>query len=156
MGDDQLARLAARIERLEAAESARSHVYAYAHVLDEPRPETVTALFAPGATLTTGSGTARGAAEIRAYFTRAFAADPSRKRHFVVNPRTTQVGASRVRVRSAFLFTGRDAGSSRIGWGTYDDIIDVSGDQPLFVAKVISLAVGTDLASGWALGSPSS
>ena len=124
--------LAERLSRLEDGELARELVYDYAHVLDEPSPETVAALFAPDATLTTPGGTVRGTDEITAFFARAFAAARSAKRHFVANPRVTRVAPARIRVRSAYLYTDREV----LGWGTYDDLIDVSG--PLFRAKTIT------------------
>ncbi len=149
MSGDELTELRERVRRLEAAEIARDHVHAYARVLDDPRPETVTALFAPDAVLTTPSRKVHGRAEIRAFFERAFRADRSVKRHFIANARTTWLGDSRVRVRSQVFFTGRGADRSVIGWGGYDDIVDVGGPEPSFVEKNMVIEVSTDLAAGW-------
>ncbi|WP_067679444.1 nuclear transport factor 2 family protein [Nocardia miyunensis] len=150
MSDDELAELRERVRRLEAAEIARDHLYAYARILDDPRPDTVTALFAPDAVLTTPSRKVKGRAEIREFFGWAFRADPSIKRHFVADARTSWLGDSRVRVRAQVLFTRRGAGRSVIGWGSYDDIVDVSGPRPLFTEKNMAVEVSTDLATGWA------
>ncbi|KAA9148629.1 nuclear transport factor 2 family protein [Amycolatopsis acidicola] len=139
-----------RVLRLEAAELARGLLNTYSHVLDDPRPETVAALFAEDAVLTTPSASVRGRAEIQAWYEKAFAADPSRKRHFLVHPRVTWLGDFRVRVESSFLFTGRADRRSVIGWGDYDDVIAVGG-EPKFVRKDIVPSLATDLAAGWAL-----
>ncbi|MFI1462169.1 nuclear transport factor 2 family protein [Nocardia carnea] len=154
MSGSELAELRENVRRLQAAEAARDHVHTYARTLDEPDPETVTALFAPDAALTTPSRTVRGAAEIRNFFETAFAADPSVKRHFVANVRTAWLGDSRVRVQSQFFFTGSGTGRSIIGWGGYDDVVDVGGDRPCFAEKSVTVEVSTDLANGWAGGVP--
>jgi SnoaL-like domain len=146
-----VAALARRLRRLEDVEAARGLFQTYAHVLDTPDPETVTALFTADAVLTTALGVAKGHDEIRAFFVRAFEKDPSIKRHFIVNPRATWLSEGRVRIESYFLYVGRGTGASIIGWGTYDDVIDVSGPEPLFAAKIIDVHVGSDLATGWPL-----
>lgn len=149
MSDGELAELREYVRRLRAIESARDHVHAYARILDDPDPGTVTALFAPDAVLTTPSRTVRGSAEIRNFFESAFVADPSVKRHFIANVRTAWLGSSRVRVQSQFFFTGSGAGRSALGWGSYDDVVDTGGDRPCFVEKGVLVEVSTDLANGW-------
>ncbi|NKY31959.1 nuclear transport factor 2 family protein [Nocardia speluncae] len=149
MSDGELAELREHVRRLQAIEIARDHVHAYARTLDDPDPETVTALFAPDAVLTTPSRTARGVAEIRKFFESAFAADPSVKRHFIANVRTAWRGDSRVRVQSQFFFTGTGAGRLVLGWGSYDDLVDVGSDRPRFVEKVVVVEMSTDLVRGW-------
>ncbi|MFD4406223.1 nuclear transport factor 2 family protein [Nocardia sp. NPDC058499] len=154
MSDGELAELRDHVRRLQAIENARDHVHAYARTLDDPDPETVTALFASDAVLTTLSRTVRGAEEIRNFFESAFAADPSVKRHFIANVRTVWLGDSRVRVQSQFFFTGSGAGRSVLGWGSYDDVVDTGGDRPCFAEKGVVVEVSTDLASGWPEGVP--
>ncbi|MFF3574251.1 nuclear transport factor 2 family protein [Nocardia jiangxiensis] len=149
MSGEELAELRERVRRLEAAEIAREHLHAYARILDDPRPETVTALFAPAAVLTTPSRKANGRAEIREFYEWAFRADASIKRHFITNARTTWLGDSRVRVQAQVLFTGRGTDRSVVGWGSYDDIVDVSGPQPRFTEKHMVIEVSTDLVAGW-------
>jgi len=149
MGRDELADLRERVRRLEAVEIARDHVHSYARSLDDPRSEAVTALFASDAVLVTPSRKIRGATEIREFYAAAFTADSSLKRHFIANVRTAWLGDSRVRVQSQFLFTGRGTGRSVVGWGDYDDVVDVGGPAPLFAEKAITVEVSTDLATGW-------
>jgi hypothetical protein len=146
---DDIAALGERLRRLEDIEAARGLFQTYARVLDTPDPTTVTALFTTDAVLTTALGVAEGHDEIRAFFARAFEAEPSIKRHFIVNPRATWQGEGRIRIESYFLYVGRGTDASIIGWGTYDDVIDVSGPEPLFASKVIDVHVGSDLATGW-------
>lgn len=143
--------LAARVQRLEDIESARGLFNTYAETLDVPDADAVTALFAEDAELHVPFGSFTGRAEIRKFFAEAFEADPSLKRHFIVNPKVVSVEGRRVRMRSYLLYLGRGAESSIIGWGTYDDTIDVSGPEPVFASKTIAIHVGTDLATGWAL-----
>ncbi|NKY51661.1 nuclear transport factor 2 family protein [Nocardia vermiculata] len=147
--DDDTTELRERLRRLEAAEVARDHLHAYARVLDEPHPDTVTALFAADAVLNTPSRQARGTAEIREFFEWAFAADPSNKRHFVANARTTRLDESGVRVQAQFLFTARGSGRSGIGWGRYDAVVNVAGPTPLFTEMSMAVEVSTDLVAGW-------
>jgi hypothetical protein len=148
---DDVAALTQRVQRLEEIEAARGFFQTYAKVLDTPRPGTVAALFADGAMLTTPKGVATGPDEIRSFFEAAFTRDPSVKRHFIVNPRATWLSAGRVRLESHFFFVGQGA-DSIIGWGTYDDVVDVTGPEPLFAAKTIEMHVSTNLADGWATG----
>lgn len=149
MGHGELADLRERVRRLEAVEIARDHVHSYARILDEPRSETVTAHFASDAVLVTPSRKVHGSTEIREFFAAAFATNSSIKRHFIANARTAWLGDSRVRVHSQFFFTGRGTGRSVVGWGDYDDIVDVGGPAPLFTEKAITVEVSTDLVTGW-------
>lgn len=156
MSDDVIAALTERVQRLEEVEAARGLFQAYAAALDTPRPETVAALFTGHGTLTTPKGVATGPDEIGTFFEAAFTRDPSVKRHFIVNPRATWLEAGRVRLESHFFFVGQGS-ASVIGWGTYDDVVDVTGAEPLFAAKTITMHVSTTLADGWATteGAPS-
>jgi hypothetical protein len=151
MSDAEIAELRGRLARLEDLESARGLLHTYATVLDEPREETVTALFAEDGVLTNARGTFRGRDEIAKGFRLSWDADPSRKRHLVGTPRLTWVGPGVVESQAAFLFVGR-GDESIIGWGEYDDRILVDGDRALFLAKTITTHLKTDLATGWAAG----
>jgi SnoaL-like domain len=142
--------LEARVRRLEDIEAARGMYHVYADTLDVPDATTVAALFADDAVLHTPVGDFEGRAAIEDFYGKAFAADTSEKRHFVVNPRVVETGPSTVRLQSYFLYLGRGDAQSIIGWGTYDDVIDVSRPEPLFREKTIAVHVGTDLAQGWA------
>jgi uncharacterized protein (TIGR02246 family) len=142
--------LEARLRRLENIEVARGFYYTYAETLDVPDPKTVAALFAEDGVLHTVMGDFEGRAAIAEFFAAAFAADTSVKRHFIVNPRVLQAGPQTVHLRSYFFYVGQGDDQSVLGWGTYDDVVDVSGDEPLFQEKTITVHVGTDLAHGWA------
>lgn len=145
-----LDQLLERVARLEAIETARGMFHVYAETLDVPDAGRVAALFTEDGVLTTPVGAFSGRAAIEEFYASAFATDTSLKRHFIVNPRILRADASQVRLSSYFLYTGRGDDTSIIGWGTYDDTIDVTGPAPLFSAKTIAVHVGTDLATGWA------
>ncbi len=143
--------LAARLGRLEDVEVARGFFHTYAETLDEPDAATVAALFAEDGTLHTPVGSFTGRGAIEKFYGDAFAADTSLKRHFIVNPTSESLEPGVVRIQSYFLYTGRGEGASIIGWGTYDDTIDVRGDRPIFLEKTIQVHVGTTLDQGWPL-----
>ena len=69
-----------------------------------------------------------------------------------MNPKVVSAEPGRVRLQSYFLYLGRGDDDSVIGWGTYDDTVDVSGPEPLFAEKTIGIIVGTTLAAGWKKG----
>lgn len=140
----------ARLQRLEDIETARGMFHLYAETLDVPDARTVAALFTEDAVLHTPMGSFEGRASIEDFYEKAFAADPSVKRHFIVNPRVVGSGDGAVRLQSYFFYTGRGDATSIIGWGTYDDVVDVTGAEPRFREKTIAVHVGTDLAKGWA------
>jgi hypothetical protein len=139
-----------RLDRLEDIEAARGILFDYAASLDEPDPATVTVLFTEDGLLHTAGGTCRGRTEIEEFFSRAFTRDPANKRHFITNSKATWLAPKRVRIDSYFLFVGRDTDRSVLGWGTYLDVVDVSGEQPLFAEKTIDVHLNTTLDQGWA------
>ena len=145
----ELDELRDRLRRLEQIEQARNFLHTYAQTQDVPDPDRAAALFREDGTLTTARGVVSGRAAIADLFRTVMAADPSEKRHYIVNPHTTWLADGLVRIRSYFLFVGRGEDLSRIGWGQYDDTIDVSGDRPCFANKTIDLEVKSTLAEGW-------
>lgn len=142
--------MAARLQRLEDIETARGIFHLYASTLDEPDAKTVAELFTEDAVLGTPMGAYTGRDAIRDFYAVALGADPSIKRHFIVNAKVVDSSPGSVRFQSYFIYTGRGDGASIIGWGTYDDVVDVTGPEPRFAAKTIEVHVGTDLATGWA------
>jgi hypothetical protein len=142
--------LIARLDRHDDIEAARGILFDYAQVLDTPDPRTVAALFTEDGVLRTAAGSCHGRAEIEKFFAAAFARDPSVKRHFITNTKATWLAPKRVRVDSYFLFTGR-GDRSVIGWGTYLDVVDVSGAEPRFAEKTIAVHLNSTLDDGWAL-----
>ncbi|GAA1541342.1 nuclear transport factor 2 family protein [Nocardioides humi] len=144
--------LAERLLRLEEIETARGLYNVYAETLDDPDPDTVAPLFTEDAVLHTPVGDFVGREAILDFYTKAFADDTSVKRHFITNSRVVAHRPGEVHLVSYFLYVGRGDDASIVGWGTYDDRIDVSGTQPLFREKTIDVHVGTDLSTGWAKG----
>ncbi len=146
----ELARLAARLDTWEAVELARGLTHDYALILDEGGGQQLGGLFAVDAELTVLDETVRGREDIVAFFTRALSPDPSSRRHFITNNKVLEVTGDRVRLSSYFLYTAQGTTSSGIGWGRYDDTIDVSGQRAVFLRRRIEPCVRTDLARGWA------
>jgi len=141
--------LMARVRRLEDVEAARNMHHVYAETLDEPNAKTVAQLFAEDGVLHTPVGSFTGRQAIEDFYTAALDADTSLKQHLIVNPKVVSAEAGRVRLQSYFLYLGRGDDASVIGWGTYDDTVDVSGPEPLFAEKTIRIIVGTTLDAGW-------
>ncbi|WP_244928949.1 nuclear transport factor 2 family protein [Nocardioides sp. W7] len=142
--------LAARLVRLEECGRAADILHTFAASLDDPDLATVLPLFREDAVLVSPRRTARGRAEIASFFTEAWSADPSVKRHFVMSPRVTWLGPGRVRLETYFTFIGRMPDSSVLGWGTYDDVVDVTGPEPRFAEVRMESHLRTDLDQGWA------
>lgn len=145
-----LEQLEGRVARLESIETARGFFHTYAETLDEPDPATVAQLFAEDGVLHTPMGSFEGRPAIQAFYKEAFAADTSLKRHFLANAKADLVEPGVVRLLSYFLYVGR-GDDSIIGWGTYDDVVDVRGEVPVFREKKIEVHMGTTLGEGWAL-----
>jgi len=141
--------LAARVRGLEDIEAARSMFHVYAETLDEPNAKTVAQLFTEEAVLHTPVGDFHGRKAIEDFYASAFEADTSVKQHLIVNPKVISAEAGHVRLQSYFLYLGRGDDASIIGWGTYDDTVDVTGPEPLFQEKSIGIIVGTTLEAGW-------
>jgi hypothetical protein len=139
-----------RVRALEQIELARGHLHGYAAVLDDPDPEAVALLFRQDAELRTPSTTVQGRDAIREFYARAFASDPSVKRHFLTMPRATWLDQGRVRLECYFQFVGRHPEDSVLGWGTYDLVVDVSSRPALFASLAIAPQMRTTLVGGWA------
>ncbi len=150
MSDDELNALRQRVLRLEQIEHARGYLHTYAETMDDRDPETACRLFREDAVLTTVRGVARGRAEIRQFYRETLTPDQSGSRHFVAAPRATWLADGLIRLESYFQFVGRGDDASVIGWGTYDDTVDVSGERPCFAAKTITLHLRTSVEQGWA------
>ena len=141
--------LMARVRRLEDVEAARNMHHIYASTLDEPSAKTVAQLFTEDGVLNTPVGSFTGRQAIEDFYAAAFEADTSLKQHLIVNPKVISAEPGQVRLQSYFLYLGRGDDASVIGWGTYDDTVDVSGPEPLFAEKTIDIIVGTTLDAGW-------
>jgi hypothetical protein len=141
--------LEVQVQRLTQCQAAANILHTYAATLDEPEVAAVLRLFAEDAVLETPGSTAAGHEEIGAFFRKAWAADPSAKRHFITSPRVTWLEPGLVRLEAYFYWIGRAPGESVLGWGTYDDTVDVTGPIPRFARMRIESHLRTDLASGW-------
>lgn len=149
MTEQDTAGLAERLTRIEECGRAADILHTFAASLDEPDLTTVLALFREDAVLSSPRRTARGHEEIARFFSEAWAADPSAKRHFVMSPRVTWLSPGRVRLEAYFTFVGRMPDSSVLGWGTYDDVVDVTGQEPRFAEVRMESHLRTDLSRGW-------
>ena len=145
--------LEAEVRRLAQCQAAANILHTYAATLDEPDVATVLRLFRPDAILETPGSIAAGHEEIGEFFRRAWAADPSVKRHFITSPRVTWLEPGLVRLEAYFSFIGRALEQSVLGCGTYDDTVDVTGPEPRFARMRIESHLHTDLAAGWPLAS---
>lgn len=144
--------LAERVSRLEDAEAARNLLHRYAAVLDDPTPEAVAALFTPAGVLSVPAGDFTGREEIAGFYRTRVGPGWAEKRHFITNIHTRSLGGGVVEIASYFLFTSREDAASGFGWGTYDDVIEVHGEDARFVHKTITPHVFTDLDRGWPAG----
>ncbi|WP_432843261.1 nuclear transport factor 2 family protein [Dactylosporangium sp. CA-092794] len=151
---DDVEALAARVRRLERLEMARSLFHDYAAAVDRHAVDAVVALFHEQAVLRNPRGVFTGPAQIADAFRAAWELEPSLKRHFVANPGLTAQTDDIVAATAHFHFIGRGEDRSIIGWGEYDDRIDVSGPRAVFLSKTITVHLSTDLATGWALDIP--
>lgn len=141
--------IGARLRRLEDIEAARGMLQVYAETVDRREAVDVARLFAEDSVLHTPKGDFAGWDGVRGFFQRTFDSDLSTKRHFIVNPRVTFHEPGLVGLSSYFLYVGR-GDDSLIGWGAYDDVIDMSLPEPRFRQKTITRHHGTNLAAGWA------
>lgn len=130
---------------------AANIVHTWALAIDAQDPDAVLACFTPDAEVATPTQSWQGHEAIADFFAGAWAADQSAKRHFIASPRTTWLEPGRVRLEAYFLFVGQVPDQSVIGWGQYDDIVDVRGPEPKFVRVAMQLHLHTDLAAGWPL-----
>jgi hypothetical protein len=139
----------ARLSRLEDAEAARNLLHAYASVLDDPTPEAVAALFSENGVLEVPMGRFEGRAAVAAFYRSRLGPKDGDKRHFLCNLRIRHPAPGTVEIASYFLFTGRNPGTSALGWGTYLDRIQVHDGVAAFAHKAIVPHVNTDLSRGW-------
>ncbi|WP_344976917.1 nuclear transport factor 2 family protein [Streptosporangium fragile] len=149
--DDEIAALTARLRRLETAEAARALTAKYALALDRKDFDALADLFTGDAVLRAGPKTCEGREAVMAFFRHALeVADPSAKKHFVVNQRVTHTAPGEVRVDSYFLYTAVGP-ASVLGWGTYADVVGVDDDgRARFREKSIAVDVAADVREGWA------
>ncbi len=140
-----------RLERLEAFEIARQEIQAYAQRVDASDLTGVCELFDTQATLNTPMGCFRGRPEIQSFFEQAWAADSSKKAHFIINQSLSYHGAGRVQGCSVLLYLGRGNSDSLLGWGRYQHSIDTQKSQGKISSLTIEIDLATSLSEGWAL-----
>jgi len=149
MTTPDLTALADRVARLEEAELARNLLHAYAEVLDDPTPEAVAALFTDDGVLSVPAGDFAGRDAVTGFYRDRLGPGASEKRHFIMNVRTRPQAPGLVEVASYFLFTARESAASGLGWGTYLDLVEVTGGVARFRHKTITPHLATDLSAGW-------
>jgi hypothetical protein len=125
-----------RSVRLAEMQTAQGVLYDYVMAVMRRQPASVAALWGPGGTLTAATGLYRGRDEIAGYFATHFAADPRARSHIIGPQRVEWVRPGLVRIRSAFSVTAPGPGTL-LGWGTYDDRIEVAGEVATFASKTI-------------------
>lgn len=139
------------MSRLEDLEAARSVLHRYALAVDTLGAEAVAEVWAADGILRTRMGDFVGRAAVAGFFGERFAADPSRKRHFVLEPLLTWVEPGLVHNTSYFLFTAQGQDSSILGWGTYDDEIRIVDGEAQFALRHIQVVAAADPTQGWPL-----
>ncbi len=90
-------------------------LHTFATAVDAQDLPATLACFREDAVLATPRGESTGLDEIGAFFMKAWATDPSAKRHFVASPRTTWLEPGLVRLEAYFSFIGRLPGSRSSG-----------------------------------------
>lgn len=128
---------------------ATNILHTFATAVDAQDMSATLACFRDDARLETPHTACIGRDEIAGFFTKAWSTDPSAKRHFVASPRATWLEPGLVRLETYFSFLGRLPDQSIIGWGEYDDLVDVSDGVPRFVRLHMQSHLRTDLATGW-------
>ncbi len=88
----------------------------------------------------------QGRDEVKEFFRRAWADDPSRKSHFITNVECTPREAGSVAVDAYFLYTASGDRSSVIGWGCYADVVDTTAPDPVFARKSMTVTRAADVA----------
>jgi hypothetical protein len=143
--------LAARVERLELIEAARSLQARYADVIDAQAFGRLGEVFAPDAVVTAPGRRYVGLDAITAFYVEVHASDPSRRRHFVTNLEVDESGADQgvVALRSVFLYTAGTGGESIIGWGTYRDSFVLVDGWLRIGSKQIEVEWRGPLSPGW-------
>ncbi|HEV8295857.1 MAG TPA: nuclear transport factor 2 family protein [Acidimicrobiales bacterium] len=138
--------LEARVRRLEAVESARDLLHAYAAACDRGDLEGLVGLFADGAVLDANGAVYDGRAAIRQFYAPRLAPVT---RHFVTNATFAATASGDIESRCLFLALGANEGRSTLVIGNYADRIRVERDGARFRSRVIRLGVATDLDTGW-------
>jgi len=127
-----------RSARLLETQHAQGLLYDYVMALITRDPEAMARLWKPEGVLEAKAGTYRGRREIVDYYTMQFGTDPRAKSHIIGPQRVTWERPGVVRIRSTFLVAVPGPGPL-LGWGTYDDLVEVSGEVALFASKRIQV-----------------
>lgn len=143
---DPMRTLEDRIADLEAIESARALLSAYARGCDENSAEAVAGLFAEDGVLDANGTRHAGRAAVAAFYAGRL---DSPTRHLVTNTSFTRTGPGQLAAASLFLALSARERTSRIIVGTYDDEIVVTSGRAAFQSRAIRLHVDSDLIEGW-------
>lgn len=131
---DDLARVAARLERLETLEAARECLYRYAEGVDGRDWSLLASAFAEDAVLVMPGTEVVGRDAIvdglRSMLPAEFVT-----RHLVVNPRVDHVREGLARVHSTIYYAHEGTGFEATGWGDYIDDVTVRDGVGLITRK---------------------
>jgi len=139
-----------RLAALEACEAARSLMARYADVVDDQDLSALGELLADEVVVDVGMRI-EGREAVLGFFGQAFAADPTKKSHFITNLKTRSLGDGRVGVDAYFLYTAADDVQSIIGWGTYADEVVVRGGVAHFTRIALAIRRSVDVRKGWTI-----
>jgi uncharacterized protein (TIGR02246 family) len=119
--------LAARLERLETTEAARSALFRYAEGVDARDWAMLGSAFSDDATLEMPGTQVRGRAAIVEAMHGMLPAEFV-TRHLIVNPQVTWTSPGRATVRATIYYAHEGSGYEAIGWGDYvDDVVVTDG-----------------------------
>lgn len=131
---DDLARVAARLERLETLEAARECLYRYAEGVDGRDWSLLASAFAEDAVLVM-PGTEVAGRDAIVDGLRSMLPAEFVTRHLVVNPRVDHVGEGLARVHSTIYYAHEGTGFEATGWGDYIDDVTVRDGVGLITRK---------------------
>ena len=131
--------LVARVERLEAIETARAALYRYAEGADTRNWEVLGSAFAPDAVMEMPGAEVRGREAIVAAL-RGMLPPEFVTRHLMTNAQAEWTGAGRVTLRSTVYYLHEGAGFEATGWGDYVDEIEVTDGVGVIVRKAFTPA----------------
>lgn len=143
------ATLSTRLSTQEITEAARAATRRYAVAVDTVDLDLLADAFTEDATLTTRRGSRSGRDVVVDYYRTALA-DPTNRRHFLVNQDVQVDSPTEATVSSYFIYTYAGAGQSIIGWGHYVDRVRIEDGVARIAEKTISIDVHADPREGWA------
>jgi uncharacterized protein (TIGR02246 family) len=131
--------LAARLERLETVEAARSALFRYAQGVDTRDWTVVGSAFSDDAVLEMPGTEVRGRAAIVEAMQGMLPAEFV-TRHLIVNPQVEWTAPGRATVRATIYYAHEGSGHEATGWGDYVDDVVISDGVGIITRKVFTPA----------------